>query len=86
MKTSDEMLGWLSCIGAPRLMRHDDGTWSAVLKMAAPEGVQLEVRSDFNHSSHISALVQLVARVDQVPGVADIVRKTGPLIESGLQK
>jgi hypothetical protein len=71
MSTTDEMLDLLATLGAPHLHRHDDGKWSASIKFPAPAGVTAEVRSDFNHPTHRSALTQLLARIGEIKGIGD---------------
>lgn len=73
--TSDQMLDLLATMGRPRLVRHDDGRWSAGIKFPAPEGVTTEVNSDYNHPTHRSALLQVIARVRDLTGLADVISR-----------
>lgn len=75
MQTTDEMLDALAEIGMPRVGRQKDGGWCASIEFPAPKGVQMEVRSDFGHPTHRSALIQLIARLGEVTTLGDGVRR-----------
>lgn len=68
--TTGEMLDALARVGFPHLIRFDDGTWSASVKLPTPEGVTLEVKSGFKHPTHESALIQLIARLGSIQTVS----------------
>lgn len=68
--TSDEMLDLLAKVGRPRLYRHDDGKWSAKLKLPAPSGCTAEIASDFDHPTHRAALAKVIERMGQLKTTA----------------
>lgn len=75
MNTGD-MLDLLSTMGRPRVSRLKDGAWHASMEFPAPEGVSVEVKSEFNHPTHESALLQLIARVRDMTDMGDKISKS----------
>jgi len=78
--STDEMLDQLSTIGKPVLMRMDSG-WYAKLELPAPTGVQMEVKSDFGHPTHGSALIQLISRLGGIVEFSQKIRSSNLLVE-----
>ena len=74
--TTGEMLDALAKIGRPTLMRMESGLWFARVDFPAPEGVIMQVKSDFDHPTHESALIQLIARLGGVVAVGSSISKS----------
>lgn len=74
--TTGEMLDLLATLGRPRVARMDDGKWHAAVEFPAPEGVTAKVASDFNHPTHESALIQLLARVHDMTDIGSKISRS----------
>jgi hypothetical protein len=74
--TTGEMLDLLATLGRPAVRRFEDGKWHATVEFPAPAGVTAKVASDFNHPTHESALIQLLARVRDMTDMGDKISRS----------
>ena len=71
--TTGEMLDALAKIGRPTVTRMGSGFWWAYVELPTPDGVKLEVKSDANHPTHESALIQLISRLGTITDLGNSV-------------
>jgi len=60
----EDLLMTLARVGRPTLRQMENQCWRCRLEFPAPEGVEAEVNSDFDHASPEEAMAKVFERLD----------------------
>lgn len=64
MSELENMLMSLARVGRPTLRQLESECWQCRLEFPAPEGVQAEVNSDFDHANPVEAMKKVLERLE----------------------